>query len=143
MVLERHQRAVPTCHDQACMVLDRHQRPLPTSPDQGCVVLDRDQSPLPTACLEPTNLLQSHSAAKTSLLDLFSLTDLKSLDFYQLKDRMLENADYSSDGATEMVKKTIDSFIERSESDHGIIHSVEELKRKYLKEYLAPPDLAH
>jgi hypothetical protein len=89
------------------------------------------------------NRLKSHSAAKTSLLDLFSLTDLKSLDFYQLKDRMLEDTDYSSDGATEMVKKTVDAFIERSESDHGIIHSVEELKRKHLKEYLAPPDLAH
>ena len=43
----------------------------------------------------------------------------------------------------EMVKKTVASFFERSESDRGIIHSVEELKKKHLKEYLAPPDLAH
>ena len=89
------------------------------------------------------NRLQSQWAAKTSLRELLSLSDLKYLDFYQLKDRKIEEVNNSSDEGVEMLKKTVDAFIERSESDRGIIHSVEELKRKHLKEYLAPPDLAH
>ena len=49
----------------------------------------------------------------------------------------------SERATVDMVKKTVASFEKRCESDRGIIHSVEELKRKHLKEYLAPPDLAH
>ena len=88
------------------------------------------------------NRLQSQLAAKTSLRELLSLSDLKYLDFYQLKDRKIEEVNNSLDEGVEMLKKTVDAFIERSESDRGIIHSIEELKRKHLKEYLAPPDLA-
>ena len=99
------------------------------------------------------NRLQSRQAAKTSLYTLLSLNDLKSLEFYQLRDHLLEEINndslelrsvpQSERATVEMVKKTVASFFERSESDCGIIHSVEELKRKHLKEYLAPPDLAH
>ena len=91
------------------------------------------------------NRLQSRQAAKTSLYTLLSLNDLKSLEFYQLRDHLLEeiNNDSLELRSVEMVKKTVASFFERSGSDRGIIHSVEELKRKHLKEYLAPPDLAH
>ena len=89
------------------------------------------------------NRLQSRWAAKTSLLELLSLNDLKSLDFFQLKDTILEDLGKKTEGPDEMVKKTIHAFIERSDSDFGITHSVEELKRKHLKEYLTPPDLAH
>ena len=55
----------------------------------------------------------------------------------------LRSVPESERATVEMVKKTVASFLERCESDRGIIHSVEELKRKHLKEYLAPPDLAH
>ena len=89
------------------------------------------------------NRLQSRWAAKTSLLELLSLNDLKSLDFFQLKDTILEDLGNKTDGIGEMVRKTVQAFIERSDSDRGITHSVEELKRKHLKEYLTPPDLAH
>ena len=89
------------------------------------------------------NRLQSRWAAKTSLVELLSLNDLKSLDFFQLKDTILEDLGNKTDDTGEMVKKTVQAFIERSDSDRGIIHSVEELKRKHLKEYLTPPDLAH
>ena len=89
------------------------------------------------------NRLQSRWAAKTSLVELLSLNDLKSLDFFQLKETILEDLGNKTEDPDEMVKKTVQAFIERSDSDLGITHSVEELKRKHLKEYLTPPDLAH
>ena len=98
------------------------------------------------------NRLETLIAAKTTVSDIFSIQDLKSLEIFELLKKVQEKLQISipiKKQKTEyylnsaIIKKTVDAFAHHSKADTGVVHSLEELKRKYLNEYLAPPDLAH
>ena len=95
----------------------------------------------------------SFKYASTPLSSIFALEGLNSVEFYELREESLPKitgpglsaakSEKESSIPEEVIKKTLNAFENRSDSDAGVVFSVEELKRKHQKEYLTPPDLAH
>ncbi len=97
------------------------------------------------------NRLESRIAATSTLEELFSLPDLRSIEFYELNEEQVRKASEQSgqqananpdQSMPKLIGKTVQAFMDRRGADSGVEYSVEELKRKHMGEFLAPPELA-